>query len=166
MRRLGVMMSIAAWVLGLLLLTWMASTFLEKEYNPNSELPVSLGAQGLAEVRLQRNHYGHFVASGEINGQSVVMLVDTGATDVAIDDTLAERIGLERRGSVVNQTANGEVLGWRTLLSSVRLGSIELNAVPAVILPNLGNEVLLGMSFLKRLTMVQRGDELLLQKGY
>ena len=166
MRRLGVMMSIAAWTLGLLLLTWMASTFLDTEYNPNRELPVSFDAQGVAEVRLQRNRHGHYVASGEINGQSVVMLVDTGATDVAIDDSLAERIGLERRGSVVSQTANGEVRGWRTLLSSVRLGSIELKAVPAVILPNLGNEVLLGMSFLKRLTMVQRGDELLLQKGY
>ena len=160
--RLGVMMSIAAWILGLMLLTWMASTFLQGEYNPNTSLPTSLNEQGVAEVRLKRNRSGHFVASGEINGETVVMLVDTGATDVAVSDKLADQLYLPRKGPVFTQTANGEVRGWRTLLNQVRLGSIELHTVPAIILPNLGDEVLLGMSFLKRVTLIQRGEEMVL----
>lgn len=162
MRRLGVTMSIAAWVLALMLLTWMASRFLQNEHNPNSNLSLSIDGVGVAEVRLKRNRAGHYVASGEINGYPVIMLVDTGATTVAVNSKLADRLGLERSGRVVTQTANGEVVGWRTLLRRVRLGAIEMHAVPAIVIPNLGDEILLGMSFLKRLTLIQRGDELIL----
>ena len=49
-------------------------------------------------------------------------------------------------------------------MRKVELGSIELPAVPATIVPDLNGEALLGMSFLKRLTMIQRGRELILMQ--
>ena len=65
----------------------------------------------------------------------------------------------------MSQTANGTVRAYLTRLDSVRLGAIEQNQVRATIAPGLGSEqVLLGMSFLKNLEMIQRGDQLTLRQ--
>lgn len=54
---------------------------------------------------------------------------------------------------------------WSTRLSEVRLGEIILNDVRATVLPTMhGGDVLLGMSFLKRLEMVQRDNQLTLRQ--
>ena len=66
--------------------------------------------------------------------------------------------------SSVAAPANGTATGWSTLLRKVTLGNIEMTSVPATIMPDLGQEALLGMSFLKRLTLIQRGDELLIRQ--
>ena len=163
-QRIGTLMTIAAWAGILLLLTWAASIFLDHQHNPNQSPNSSVDERGAIEVVLQRNRHGHYVAGGMINQQPVDFLLDTGATYVAVDQQMAERLGLRRGPSQVLQTANGQVRGYRTLLSSVSLGDIEITAVPAVVMPNLGDDVLLGMSFLKRLTLVQRGNTLLLKQ--
>jgi aspartyl protease family protein len=163
-RRLGGWMSIAAWVLLLLLLTLIFSSVLDRRNNPNRSLESRVSEQGIAEVILKRNPAGHYVASGTINGVPVVFLLDTGATDVALSPELADRLGLEKRGRAVSRTANGKVYTWQSLLREVGLGGIRLNDIRASILPGMkGDEVLLGMSFLKRLEMIQRGDELTLR---
>ena len=49
--------------------------------------------------------------------------------------------------------------------TKVAIGPIELSTVKASINPNmLGNEILLGMSFLKHLELLQRGDKLTLRQ--
>ena len=163
-RRIGLGMSILAWGALLLLLSWFAADYLQLQHNPNNQVAMTHTAEGIPEVTLLRNHSGHYVATGAINGAAVTFLIDTGATDVAIDEHQAAQLGLKKGAPVMVMTANGRVKGWRTLLRKVELGSIELSAVPATIVPALNGEALLGMSFLKRLTMIQRGRELTLRQ--
>jgi len=164
-RRLGKGMIIAAWVLALGLLTLFFNGVLERQYNPNQQL-VNLDEPH--EVVLVRNKYGHYVATGEINDEAVVFLLDTGATDVAVPDALARRLNLKRGAQLISNTANGQVKSWRTRLERVNLGGIVLTNVRASILPSMeGEEVLLGMSFLKQLELVQQGDTLTIRRaGY
>jgi aspartyl protease family protein len=104
------------------------------------------------------------VAPGFIDGRDVTFLVDTGATLVAVDERLAGRLGLVKGVRWPMRTANGATEGWRTLLRSVRIGGIEMRAVPAVIMPATGvEEVLLGMSFLQRVEMIQKDGVLILR---
>ncbi len=158
-------MMILSWVLLLVLMSFLFSDILERQHNPN-EQPVSLqDDQGNSQVVLKRNRAGHYVASGRINGHPVLFLLDTGATDVAISDELAQRLGLPRGRQMLSQTANGTVVSWQTRLAEVGLGDITLRDVSASILPGMtGNDVLLGMSFLKRLEWTQRGNQLTLKK--
>ena len=63
-------------------------------------------------------------------------------------------------------TANGTVTGWRTRLTSLQLGDIQLYDVAAIIVPNMGDEqVLLGMSALKQLEFTQRDGTLVLRQN-
>jgi aspartyl protease family protein len=161
---IGKWMMILSWVLLLGLMAFLFNGILEQQHNPN-QAPLTLRDDRGAQVVLKRNRAGHYVASGRINGHPVLFLLDTGATDVAISDELAQRLDLPRGRQSLSQTANGTVISWQTRLSEVGLGEITLTDVSASVLPTMtGSEVLLGMSFLKRLEWTQRGDQLTLRK--
>jgi aspartyl protease family protein len=119
---------------------------------------------GHALVVLQRGRNGHYVAEGEINGQPVKFLVDTGATDVAISEKTARAMGLDFGPRIRVMTAAGPVGAWVTRLDRVRLGSLELTDVRATITPGLNDAALLGMSFLKHFNMQQDGDNLRIER--
>ncbi|MGI9334732.1 MAG: retropepsin-like aspartic protease family protein, partial [Gammaproteobacteria bacterium] len=86
-------------------------------------------------------------------------------TDVSVPAGLARRIGLERGMPLQTHTANGTITTYRTRLASVVLGDIELGNVRASINPHMqGDEVLLGMSFLRNLELVQRDRTLTLRQ--
>jgi aspartyl protease family protein len=122
---------------------------------------------GHARVILQRERSGHYMAQGEINGQPVMFLVDTGATDVALSEKMARAMGLDFGPRITVMTAAGRVGAWVTRLDRVRLGSLELTNVRATITPGLNDQVLLGMSFLKHFSMRQEGEQLLIERsGY
>jgi aspartyl protease family protein len=153
-----------AWVLALVLLTWVFAGWLDTQRNPNRHVRTQV-LDGTRVLTLERNRYGHYHAAGHINGQEVEFMVDTGATTVAVPASLEQRLGLQRQAPVLTETANGTVTAYLTRLDSVRLGDIEVREVKATIHPQLeGNEVLLGMSFLKHLDFNQRGDLLILQQ--
>ncbi len=164
--RLARGMVLLAWVVGLAFAAWLFQQQLDRRNNPNRDLPERPGSDGVREVVLLRNAQGHYVADGFIDGHAVTFLLDTGATTVAIPEVLARRWGLDLRPGGYSRTANGVVPVWRTRLDSVQLGPIVLRDVSAVVLPSMGAdaEVLLGMSFLKRLELVQRGDRLTLRQ--
>jgi len=161
MKRFGLIQLALGWLLLAGLLYLFFSGWLERQFNPNPAVALSAAGE---EVRLLRNRAGHYVAEGRINGEPVVFMLDTGATQVAIPEAMARRLGLERGAAVQVSTANGLAVGYRTRLDRVGLGPIELADVPAILTPGMTGEVaLLGMSFLKRLEFSQRGDELILR---
>jgi aspartyl protease family protein len=156
-------MIIAAWILLLVLLTLFFNNRLDEQNNPNRLLSATT-TDGIPEVRLERNRYGHYVATGSINGQPVEFMLDTGATDVSIPVTVANKLGLKRGRSVVYQTANGKITAWQTSAAEIQLGPLRLGPVRASINPNdHGSSVLLGMSFLKQLDFNQQGNTLTLK---
>jgi aspartyl protease family protein len=117
---------------------------------------------GRVMVILQRQRNGHFNADGEINGLPVNFLVDTGATDVAISESFARSAGLDFGPQITIMTAAGPVQGWVSRLDSVLVGALRLRNVRATITSGLGDEALLGMSFLRHFSIVQEGDTLVI----
>lgn len=155
-------MIIAAWLLLLVLLTWFFNDHLERKRNPNRYL--ASVDDGVPEVRLERNRYGHYVATGAINGHVVEFMLDTGATDVSVPAAVAERLGLQRGQAVYYHTANGTIRAWQTTIELIELGPLRAGPVRASINPHdSGDAVLLGMSFLKELDFSQQGNTLTLK---
>ena len=164
-KRIGLWMVIIMWLLVLGLLTMFFQSWYEEQFNPNQTVNGEVSEQGVREVVLQRNRYGHYVTSGVINSVPVVFMVDTGASDISIPAKIAEQIGLKAGRKVVYQTANGPAVSYATVLNQIAIGKIELNNVRASINPNVGiEEILLGMTFLKGLEFSQREDKLTLRQ--
>lgn len=137
---------------------------IEQQRNPNRAPSGKVSDQNISVV-LQRNKFGHYVSSGEINGKVVEFFLDTGATDISIPAKLEKTLGLSRGQKVPVMTANGVVSVYSTLLAQVSIGPITLRNVEANINPHMrGEDILLGMSFLGRLDFSQRGNVLTLRQ--
>lgn len=117
---------------------------------------------GRATVILEQGQGGHYFAQGTINGEPVDFLVDTGATDIAISNAVAERLGLDFGPKVTVMTAAGPAPAWMTRLDSVSIGGLNHDNVRASITPGLGEQALLGMSFLKHFSIRQEGGNLII----
>jgi aspartyl protease family protein len=136
---------------------------LSKQHNPNQR-PDAYREGGQTVLVLQRNKYGHYVTNGQINGQTVTFLLDTGATNVSIPQPIAERLNLPFGREVQTYTANGIGRSYLTSIERLSLDDINLYDVKASIATNMpGDQILLGMSALKQLEFSQRGDQLTLK---
>lgn len=124
----------------------------------------SVVRDGTAEVRLQADRSGHYVAEGTINGVPARMLLDTGATSVVVPVDLAERIGLKRGPRMPVETANGRSEVWLTRIDELQLGTLRFRDVRAAIAPGLDGQVLLGMSALGSVEMNQSDGELVVRQ--
>ncbi len=158
-------MTALAWLSFMLLLGFFFNDLLSKKHNPNqAPLTTESGGQ-YREVTLKRNQSGHYVTSGEVNGQPVVFILDTGATGVAIPADIAKQLKIKRGRPYPVQTANGTTTSYAARLDSVSVGNIEITNVEAGIVPGFtGREVLLGMSFLRHIEFTQRGNTLVLRQ--
>ncbi|WNC72991.1 retropepsin-like aspartic protease [Thalassotalea psychrophila] len=161
--KMGKGMMWIAWIIFFALLVWAFQGFLDKQQNPNAVPQVGLTSDGLAEVTLKRNKYGHYVSAGTINNEGVVFLLDTGATNVSIPAKLADKLNLPNLGNHYVQTANGRVKVYQTQIDQLSIGNIILYNVAANINPGMNtNEILLGMSALKQVEFRQSGQYLYL----
>lgn len=125
-------------------------------------------SEGQQEVVLQRRLDGQFAADATINGHEVSMLVDTGASSIALTFEDAERIGLDPANlsyTVTVMTANGRALAAPVTLSDIAIGPIERRNIRAMVAAEGRlDRSLLGMSFLSTLDFLQmRADELRLR---
>jgi aspartyl protease family protein len=120
-------------------------------------------------VELRAGAYGHFHTSAEINGRSVKVMVDSGASIVALTYEDASSVGLYVRNSDFTHTvstANGMARVAPVTLDRVSIGDITVRSVPGAVMEQgkLGT-TLLGMSFLNRLQRVDmRSGTLVLQE--
>lgn len=117
-----------------------------------------------------RNEGGMFTTVGSINGFPVNFLLDTGATSVALNRAEAKRLGIDFRLTgtpMYVNTASGTERAWRVNLDRVQVGDITLlNVQGTVIEADSAPGVLLGMSFLGRLQMTNKGDSMKLKKKF
>ncbi len=160
-KRYGKWMMALAWVTLAGLLTLYFDARLARQYNPNNTLQPALNNT----IALKQNRQGHYVTSGLINQQPVVLLLDTGATEISIPTSVAERLGLSAGQSFPVNTANGRIMVRKTQLESLSIGGLTMYDLSANINPGLGGEtILLGMNALKDLELIQRGYTLTLRK--
>ena len=108
---------------------------------------------------LDRTFDGHFYLSGRINGREVAFMVDTGASTIAIGDTLAERLNLGPCRSRQYSTAAGTVGGCEAVATQVEVAGLRLSDVPVAVLPG-GDTVLLGMNVLRHFRIEQQGRQM------
>ena len=121
---------------------------------------------GAGALTLKRDWDGHFYADTQINGTSIRMLVDTGATTIALSRDDARRAGLGisiGMPNVVGSGASGDVRGEYVTLDRISLGGESATKVPAIVLDG-GEKSLLGQSFLSKFASVEiKGDSMVLR---
>lgn len=137
------LISLIAWIALAGLIYYLADNI----QNPNKLSRLSDGSS----VILKRGLDGHYRTEALINDKKVNVLVDTGATGVAISQDVADKLQLKSINAVRTNTANGDSIGYIVRLESVQIGGVKANNVAAMIAPGLDGDVLLGMSFLGRM---------------
>ena len=117
---------------------------------------------------IRRERDGHFYADVEVDGISARMLVDTGASVIALTGADAEAMGIvwsEADVAPIAQGANGPVEGVEVRLEHVQTGGFEAENVRAIIVPEGLAVSLLGQSFLSKIGRVEMaGDRLVMSR--
>lgn len=114
--------------------------------------PVRLNGQ----ARAFRDNRGHFNFKARLNGRNVKVLVDTGASSVAINRSTARRIGIRLKPTdfkYTANTANGQTKFARATIKEIRIDGVMVRNVKAAVLDDRSlSDTLLGMSFLGKLS--------------
>ena len=137
---------------------------------PQQQSPSSASdSSGGGTVVLHSDRSGHFYTSALVNGRSIDVLVDTGATSVALTAEDAERAGIFVRPSDFTQrasTANGMARIAPVNIDQISIGGITVrNVKGAVLEQGKLSSTLLGMAFLGRLSRAEmRRGTLLLEE--
>ena len=117
--------------------------------------------RGGYRVAIAADPQGHFLAEATVEGRALRVMIDTGATTVALTADTARRLGLRLTDADYSariSTANGTAAAAPVMLSEIRVGDISVRHVAAVVVPGDALDVnLLGMSFLSRLTRFEVG---------
>jgi aspartyl protease family protein len=118
---------------------------------------------GVTEIKADER--GHFITKAEIDGSDITVMVDTGASVVALSFEDADEIGL-RPGSLTYDTpvmtANGQINAARVTLRRVDIDGVRVRDVAGMVLPEGSLDgTLLGMSFLSHLRSFRVEDGVL-----
>lgn len=123
-------------------------------------------ARVIGGVEIRANANGHFETRAEINGRNVDVMVDTGATVVALTYEDARGAGIRLDASDFKHqvsTANGTARVASITLDKVAIDDIIVRNVRAVVAePGKLHVTLLGMSFLSRLSRAEMSRGVLL----
>ncbi len=141
-----------------------------ERYGLGSQFGGSFAKRKVTEVKIVRDSSGSFITTGSINGRLTEMMVDTGATLVAMSETEARRLGIQYRlhgERTAVQTASGTAAAHYVTLDKVQVGEIILQQVEGVVVDGGSpRTVLLGMSFLKRLEIENSSNLLMIRQKF
>ena len=101
---------------------------------------------------------GQFWTDARVNNRNVNFLVDTGAGSIALTPKDAKAAGINPRQldyDVIIRTANGEGRAARVMLKSVRVGTIRVKNVEALVVEDGLSTSLLGMTFLGEIKKIE-----------
>ncbi len=97
---------------------------------------------------------GHFYINTQVNGEDVRFMVDTGASDIVLDQKTAKKIGIDLSNlkyTKTYNTANGTVRGASIILKTIQIDGYIVRDVRASVNEADMKQPLLGMSFLENL---------------
>jgi len=118
-------------------------------------------ASSAVEVTLNRSSDHHYYATASVNGHDVRFLVDTGASEIALTEDDARKIGIKfdsGKYELIGAGASGYVRGQYVNVDDIRLEGIHQGAAKAVVVE--GADIsLLGQPFLEKI------DEIVIRKG-
>ena len=120
----------------------------------------------LKVVTIALNNRGQYMTVGSINNVPVSLLVDTGASTIAINSVLAKSLGInvDDGKRVKATTAGGVVSSTQVMLDEVRVGDIKVNNVSALVIDGeYPTDVLLGMSFLRQVEISEASGLMVLK---
>jgi len=121
------------------------------------------------KARIKMDDRGHFLVEARMNGRKSKVLVDTGATYVAINETTARKLGIRLKDSDFKhkvRTANGITYAAATMIDEIEIGRVRVQDVRASVSRDSSlSTTLLGMAFLKKLKKfeISNGELLLTQ---
>ena len=113
------------------------------------------------EVTLQRSSDRHFYAAARVNGHDVRFLVDTGASEIALTEADARKVGIKfdpDRYELLGEGASGFVRGQYVNIDTIQIDGIHENGVKAVVVEGAAVS-LLGQPFLENI------DEIVIRKS-
>ena len=141
-------------------------------FSPLPIAPIGIDDEEVVQLKtiseLKADARGHFVTRARIEGAGILVLVDTGASVVALSYEDAEAANLKPRGltyDVPVATANGLAKAAKVTLRRVEVAGVTVRDVEGLIMPEGAMEgTLLGMSFLSRLESFKIEDGVLTLK--
>jgi aspartyl protease family protein len=133
-----------------------------------SEPPQAMNGSNSRSVTLTRGNGGHFWTEARVDGRRLELVVDTGASTIALRASDAARLGIHpsaRDYSVKVSTANGMTKAALVQLRTVEIGNIVVRNVPALVHADDALGVnLLGMSFLSHVRWTHERGKLVLEQ--
>ena len=136
---------------------WLSHADAQGQAHAESPVPVAtahLPAHGGAAQVLKAAD-GHYWAEANIDGRAIRVLIDTGASVVALTREDALRLGLKLTVGDFNrtvQTASGPARAAAVTLKSIAVAGAEVEDVQALVVEDGLAQSLLGMSYLGRLS--------------
>lgn len=131
-----------------------------------AELSPGSAVRGERSLMVRATGGGSFYLDVFLNRQRVRMLVDTGASGLALSPADARTAGVDLSQLVYNvpvQTADGAAMAARTTLASVQVGGLTFRNMGALVLRR-GGTSLLGINILRRFKSFEiNGDRLTLR---
>ena len=151
---------------GLLVITLVAGAAVGI-YWPTHQ-PADPAATGV-EITLHRSSDRHFYATANVNGRDVRFLVDTGASEIALTEDDARKVGIKfdpAKYELLGEGASGFVRGQYVELDNIQLEGLQQNATKAVVVEG-ANVSLLGQPFLENIDeiVIRRSEMVLRDQG-
>ncbi len=154
---------ILAIVLGYSYKDTILNTRIAAELLPNR---ARINAEGNVVIRASQDK--HFHIEGKANGATINFMIDTGASDVVLNKSDAESLGIDTESLNYNRiygTANGVTGGAVIKLKRLQIGNFNLDNFPVTVNEGELDSSLLGMSAIRELGGFKiDGDEMVIGK--